>query len=95
MNDIQAAVVSQPITATVAGSGAISATVGANVVAATVVGGVGPQGVAGPQGPAGPAITMLDQLADVVSANPAENDVLRYEGGVWKNEQLVINGGNF
>jgi hypothetical protein len=89
---IQATILSQPITATVTGD-TISASVPASQpVQASVSGGMGPQG---PQGVPGQTVTTLDQLTDVVAATPSENDVLRYESGVWKNEQLVLNGGNF
>lgn len=92
---IEATISSQLISASVSGD-TITATVPASApVQATVIGGVGPQGIPGPQGPAGPATSLLDQLSDVVAPSPSENDVLRYESGAWRNEQLVLNGGNF
>jgi len=50
---ITATVVSQPITAAVSGSGAITANVGSSSVSAAASGGIGPQGPAGPAGEAG------------------------------------------
>jgi len=52
---ITASVVSQPITAAVSGSGAITANVGSSTVSAAASGGVGPQGPAGVSNVPGPA----------------------------------------
>jgi hypothetical protein len=89
-------VVTRPITTTVVAPGRVATTVVSSpVAAANVIGGVGERGPAGPQGVPGQTITLLDQLADVAAASPANDDVLRYEGGVWTSKPLTVNGGNF
>jgi len=47
MSEITASVVSQPISATVSGSGGITASVGSSAISVSVAGGIGPQGPAG------------------------------------------------
>jgi len=47
MSEIAASVVSQPISATVSGSGGIAASVGSSAISVSVAGGIGPQGPAG------------------------------------------------
>lgn len=81
-------VTQQPATATVSGS-----TVSANVPASTpavavVTGGVGPRGASG---------GYLSDLLDVQVGVTAENDLLRYRAGKWKNipESEPLDGGNY
>ena len=88
---ISASVTSQPITATVTGSSAISANVGSTVVTAFASGGIGPQGSSGAAG------GLLSQLTDTQISGPAEGDVLRYSSSRWRNypEADILDGGNF
>jgi hypothetical protein len=88
---ITATVQSQPIVANVSGSGNISATVGSSVVAASVGGGIGPQGPAGTDG------GNIEQLANVQIVSAQNGDVLRYDANKWKNvnELNLTDGGNF
>jgi hypothetical protein len=89
---ITATVQSQPITATVGGSGGISASVGSSVVTASVGGGIGPQGPAGTDG--GP----IEQLSNVQLSNVADGDLLRYSSNKWRNHaegDLILDGQNF
>lgn len=87
----------QPITATVAASGVVSARIPATAsVTASVSGGVGPQGVQGPAGPAGS--NTLANLTDVQIDAAANGDVLRYADGKWRDypeQDIVIDGSNF
>ena len=53
MSEIAASVVSQPISATVSGSGGITASVGSSSISSLVGGGIGPQGPAGVAGAVG------------------------------------------
>lgn len=96
MSQITASVSSQPITATVADSGSISASVGSSVVEATAGGGIGPQG---PQGVIGPPGNALSAASDVQLSGVAEGDLLRYgSGGKWQNypeRDVVVDAGNF
>jgi hypothetical protein len=88
---ITASVVSQPITASVSGTGSISASVGSSVVSASVGNGIGPQG------PPGNAGAGLSDLTDV-SVNSVQNgDVLQYNSAKWRNvnQNQVTDGGNF
>ena len=55
MTDIAASVVSQPISATVSGSGGITASVGSSAISVSVAGGIGPQGPSGDGGTGGGA----------------------------------------
>jgi hypothetical protein len=55
MTDIAASVVSQPISATVSGSGGITASVGSSAISVSVAGGIGPQGPSGDAGTGGGA----------------------------------------
>lgn len=55
MSEIAASVVSQPISATVSGSGGITASVGSSAISVSVAGGIGPQGPAGSGGSGGGA----------------------------------------
>jgi hypothetical protein len=89
MSAITATVVSQPITASVSGTGSISANVGASSVSVTASGGIGPQGAAGNLG-AG-----LGDLTDVHLSAVQDGDVLRYDDNKWRNETMSLNGGNF
>jgi hypothetical protein len=92
---ITASVSSQPIAATVSGSGSISASVGSTVVEASAGGGIGPQGPSGPIGPPGNA---LSAASDVQLSGVAEGDVLRYSNSKWRNYpegDIVIDGQNF
>jgi hypothetical protein len=85
----------QPITATVSGSGVISATVGSSVVEASAGGGIGPQG---PQGVIGPPGNALSAASDVQLSGVADGDVLRYSNSKWQNfpeSNIVIDGSNF
>jgi hypothetical protein len=90
-SDIKATVQSQPITATVSGSGPISASVGSSVVSASVSGGIGPQGAPGNAG-AG-----LGDLTDVNLSGVQDGDVLRYDSSKWHNvnQTQVTDGGNW
>ena len=95
MSQITASVSPQPITATVAASGNISASVGSSVVEASAGGGIGPQG---PQGVTGPPGNALSGASDVQLDNVAEGDVLRYANSKWRNfpeSNIVIDGSNF
>jgi hypothetical protein len=95
MSQITASVSSQPITATVATSGGISASVGSSVVEASAGGGIGPQG---PQGVIGPPGNALSAASDVQLSGVAEGDVLRYSNSKWQNfpeSNIVIDGSNF
>lgn len=95
MSQITASVNSQPITATVAASGNISASVGSSVVSASAGGGIGPQG---PQGVIGPPGNALSGASDVQLNNVADGDVLRYSNSKWRNYpegDIVIDGSNF
>ena len=92
MSNITATVNSQPITATVAASGNISASVGSSVVTANAGGGVGPQGPAGTDG------GNLEQLANVQIVSAQNGDVLRYSSSKWRNYpegDLILDGQNF
>jgi hypothetical protein len=94
-----ATITTRPIVSTVVAPGRVAATVQTvTTPAAAITGGVGAQGAvgpAGPQGTPGPAISLLDQLSDVVAPSPAADDVLRFQNNAWRNAQLVVNGGNF
>jgi hypothetical protein len=57
MSQITATVSSQPIAATVSGSGVIAASVGSSTFTATASGGIGPQGPQGVSGGGGGAAT--------------------------------------
>jgi hypothetical protein len=95
MTSITATVQSQPITATVSGSGNISASVGTSVVTAIAGGGIGPQG---PQGVIGPPGNALSAASDVQLSGTAEGDLLRYSNSKWRNHpesDIVIDGQNF
>jgi hypothetical protein len=92
---ISASVTTQPISATVsAAGGSISATVPAAAsVAASVAGGVGPQGPVGP-----PGSNTLAALTDVQIDSAQPGDLLRYADGKWRDfpeSNLVIDGANF
>jgi len=56
---------------------------------------VGPAGATGPTGPQGPAGPngSIDLLSDVIITNPANNDVLSYNGSAFVNTQLANIGG--
>jgi hypothetical protein len=88
---ITASVVSQPITASVSGTGNITASVGSSVVSASVGNGIGPQG------PAGNAGGSLNDLADVNITSVQNGDVLQYNATEWQNvnQNQVTDGGNF
>lgn len=88
---ISASVTAQPITATVSGTGDISASVVSTVVTASASGGIGPQGASGAAG------GLLSQLTDTQISGLAAGDVLRYSGSKWQNypETNVTDGGNW
>jgi hypothetical protein len=87
---ITANVVSQPITASVSGSGSINASVGSSVVSASVGNGIGPQG------PAGTAGAGLGDLTSVNLSSVQNGDVLQYNGTKWVNvpQTQIVDGGN-
>jgi hypothetical protein len=88
---ITANVVSQPITASVSGTGSISASVGSTVVSASVGNGIGPQG------PPGNAGGTLNDLSDVNIESLQNGDVLQYNATQWQNvnQNQICDGGNF
>lgn len=90
----QVTITNQPISATVSGETVVARVPAAASAAATVTGGVGPQGEAGPQGPPGSA---LAQAGDTAIENVADGDVLRYSANRWRNypEANLVDGGNF
>ena len=91
---ITANVVSQPITASVSGTGSISASVGSSVVAASVGTGIGPQG---PQGVVGPPGSAISGASDVQLVGVSDGDLLQYSAGKWKNNTVnsIVDFGNF
>jgi hypothetical protein len=91
MTDITATVSSQPITASVSGSGNISASVGSSSITASAGGGIGPQG------PAGSAGSALGDLAGVTLTSVQEGDLLQYSSGKWSNNAVnsIVDFGNF
>jgi hypothetical protein len=93
---ITATVSAQPISASVSGDRIAASVPAASPVAASVAGGVGPQGAVGPVGPAGS--NALAALTDVVATNAADGDLLRYAQGKWRNHpesELTLDGMNF
>jgi type IV secretory pathway TrbL component len=87
---INATVVSQPITASVSGSGVVTASVASSVVSASASGGIGPQG------PAGTASAGLGDLTSVNLSSVQNGDVLQYNGTKWVNvpQTQLVDGGN-
>jgi hypothetical protein len=90
VSSVSATVMSQPITATAAGS-TVSAAVTSSSSSVTIAGGVGPQGPAGTSG--GP----LEQLSNVQITLAQPGDVLRFSNSKWRNspETDIVDGGNW
>jgi hypothetical protein len=80
-----------PITARVEGS-STSARVTAATIAASVSGGIGPQGLQGE-----PGVASLADLQDVHLGPLQAGDVLHFNGTVWTDhaERDLTDGGNF